>query len=149
MCYFSFACVVCVDLSVSTVARDLTSDERLNAETQYISIQPSYIHDDSVRHKDDLYAGLHGFIVSNSPIASINGTYLEAGVFDSVPMYRHVRGWVMIRDQFPEMPELGISTADIEDNSEGFNKFFNKAGGYLLCSISTHLSHASATFMPT
>lgn len=36
---------------------------------------------------------------------------------------------MLLRDQFPEIPELGSTTADIEDTSVGFNKFFSQAAG--------------------
>lgn len=98
------------------------------APVQPIKLDPIHINDESVVHRDDPGSGLDGYIVSNSPIHSINGTYLKAGVFDNVAMFAHVRGWVILRDQFPEIPELGITTADIEDSSVGFNKFFQRAG---------------------
>lgn len=101
--------------------------ELLDAPHKYIKLDPVHINDDSIANQHDPLAGLDGFIVSNSPIASVNGMYLKAGMFDDVPMYRHVRGWVILRDLFPEIPELGITTADVEDSAVGFNKFFNKA----------------------
>lgn len=59
------------------------------------------ISDDTVR----------GVTIVGSPLTELNGTYLEAGSSDGVPMYVHVRKWCLLRIVLPELPELGISVA--------------------------------------
>lgn len=63
--------------------------------------QPHDITDDTVR----------GVTIVGSPLTELNGTYLEAGSSDGVPMYVHVRKWCLLRIMLPELPELGISVA--------------------------------------
>ena len=91
-----------------------------------------------VRIKNDSYKAtfendvVRGFLVSNSPIEEINGTYLEKGSFNGVAKYEHVRKWTIMRCELPEIEELGISAEETYatgfSNESRLQKFYNKAG---------------------
>lgn len=99
------------------------------------------------RHKNDAYGAefsvedtIRGVVVSGCPIQELNGSYLEHGSHNGVPMYQHVRRWCILRMELPELPELGISAADtLRQEREGGNTtfFYNKAGKRRCPSTST------------
>lgn len=89
-----------------------------------------------IRIKDEKYsreakpAHILSYQVSNCPIEEMNGRYLQAGMFEDAPMFKHVRKWTILRCQLPEIPEIGISAEDTYRLAEEarVQKVFDKAG---------------------
>jgi hypothetical protein len=58
---------------------------------------------------------------------------MESGiVFDDAPVFRHVRGWLIMRCKLAEIPELGITIEDTEmlrkDSNASITKYYDRAG---------------------
>lgn len=115
-----------------TIVAQYFTDEQIEAASEAI------IRVERFRRKNDAYGAdlvidnvVRGVLVSGCPIQELNGSYLENGSHNGVPMYTHVRQWCIMRMELPELPELGISAEDtIRMEQEGGNaKFVYKKAG--------------------
>jgi hypothetical protein len=110
------------------------SDATIAAATETpIQLERIRIHNDNLRRVQDANSEfLPSYIVSNSPVVELNGTYIERGRSCDTPKYEHVRGWTLLRCLLPEIEELGISASEIYDTSDRnqnrLTQFYNKAG---------------------
>lgn len=115
----------------SIVAQHFDENDRRLAAIQSISLTRMRVRNEAFEFLHDPLAFVNGFLVENSPIQELNGTYLENGMHDGVPMYINVRHWCIVRCPLQELPELGISAADnYRQQQEGGNLsfFLEKAG---------------------
>lgn len=88
------------------------------------------------RVKDESYKAqqietfYRGYLIKDSPIVELNGRFMEMGIYYGCPYYKHVRKWLIMRCQLPEIPELGITMEDaqlLNDQRASAEKYFEKA----------------------
>ena len=68
-------------------------------------------------HRD--VQAIQSLYVSGCSLEEINGRYLEWGRACQALRYRNVKGWILFRHSFREIPELGILSDNCYDAFKG------------------------------